>query len=131
METDPAGEDSGVNENDFEPVGNVCGASDRDRSRCCLRQLDGVRSHTNAHARAYRNAGTHSNTHAGTYRYTGTHTNTHAGANRYTDTQSTERIGRDGASRNTGGHPTTGCRGGGGSQDAGSRLLGGAQRIRT
>ena len=109
IDKDPAGEDSGVRENEIEPVGNVCGTSDRDRSRCCLRQLDGVRSHTNAHAGAYRYAGTHSNAHAGAYRYTGAQSYAHAGTYRHTDTQSTERIGRDGACRNPGGRPASGC----------------------
>ena len=61
----------GVNENNFDSVGNVCGTGDRGRSRCCLRQLSGAHSHKRAHAGTYRYTGTHTNAHAGAYRYTG------------------------------------------------------------
>ena len=84
------GEDFGGRKNDFEPVGNCRGIGDRDRSRCCLRQLDGVRSHTNAQAGTYRYTGAHTNAYAGTYRYTGTQSYTHAEAYRHTDAESTE-----------------------------------------
>lgn len=95
-------------ENDFEPVGNSRGIGDRDHSRCCLRQLDGVCSHTNAHAGAYRYTGTHTNAHAGAYGHTRAQSYAHTGAYRYTGAQSAERIGRGGAYRYPGDQPTSG-----------------------
>ena len=88
-------------------MGNVCGTSNRDRNRCCLRQFIGVRSHTNAHAGAYRYTGTHTNAHAGAYRYTGTQSYAHAGTYRYTGAESTGRIRRGTACRNSGDQPTS------------------------
>lgn len=110
MDNDPAGDYSGIHENDFELVGNVCGTSDRDRSRCCLWQLNGFRSHKRARAtRPYGNAGTHSNAHTGSYGHTRAQSYAHAGTYRYTGAQSTERIRRGGAYRNPEGYPASGC----------------------
>ncbi len=89
-------------------MGNIRGTGNCDRSRCCLRQFNGSRSHT--HAGAYGHTDAQSYAHAGAYGHTDAQSYAHARAYRYTGAQSTERIRRGGAYRNPGGQPASGCR---------------------